>query len=266
MRHEWLMAVASLLATASPAYAEKEFCPDRPGKGDPACTLAAGRLQVETSLADWAHTQDAEETQDTILLNDALVRYGLTDATELRLGWTMMGVDRTRERGGGRAERATRAGDVVLGVRQSLHDAGEGRGLSIAVQPEVSLPAGRAPIGAGTWGAALVVPMQVDIDKDWTATLDTEVDAAPDEDGDGRHLAYSAVFDLLWNATERLQLGGEAFVQRDRDPEDHATLASLDAMAAYKIGDDSQVDFGAYAGLTRATPRIQLVLGLAHRF
>jgi hypothetical protein len=265
VRH-WIWAMMAMAATASPALAEREFCPDRPGKSDPACTLDPGTLQVETSLVDWSRSKDSEEIEDTILFNDALVRYGVTNSTEVRLGWTSVGTDRLRDRESGSIDRKTRVGDVTLGLRQGLKDAGDGPGVSISIQPEVTLPAGRAPIGAGTWGAGVIVPIEANLSKDWTLTLDPEVDAAPDQDGHGRHLAYSLVANLACDVTDALQIGGEAFVQRDRDPEEHATLASLDATAAYKIGKNSQVDFGTYAGLNHATPRIQLVLGVAHRF
>lgn len=265
MRTRWAVLAVVLAGAGTPAWAEKEFCPDRPGKSDPACTVDPGHVQLETSFADWSHERDSGETEDTILFNDALVRIGVGDSTELRLGWTSLGTDRTRDRQSGSVEHRTGTGDVSLGLRQNLRDGGDS-GPSFSLEPFVTLPAGRTPIGAGTWGAALEGAAQLPLARDWSLTLNPEIAAAPDEDGDGRHLNYSLVANVSWNVTDAFQLGGEAYVERDRDPEDHATLASLDATAAYRIGENSQVDVGAYAGLNSATPRMQLVLGVAHRF
>jgi hypothetical protein len=264
MRWAWWVLAVGLVATQ--AQARKDFCADRPGRSDATCTLDPGTFQVETSLTDWSHSRDTDEIENTTLVNDMLLRYGLTRSTELQLGWTMLGVDRTRDRADGTRERRTGTGDITLGVRQSLRDGGPGKGVSISLQPSVSLPSGRMPIGAGTWGAGLVMPAQIFFSKTWSLTLDPEVDAAPNQDGSGRHLAYAMVANLRWKATKTLQLAGETYVERDRDPMQHQTKASLDATAAYQIGKNSQVDLAAYAGLNAATARIQLLLGWAHRF
>lgn len=264
MRGRWLVAALGLWATQ--AQADKDFCADRPGKSSPTCTLDAGRVQGEASLIDWSHSRDNETIEDQTLIGDLLVRYGLTRSTELRAGWTSYGVDRTRDRASGMVDRRTGSGDVTLGVRQSLRDGGPSRGVAISVQPFVTLPVGRTPIGAGTWGAGVIVPAQAFLSKTWSITVDPEVDAAPDENGSGRHLAYAMVADLRWKATPSLQLAGETWVRRDDDPAGHETQASFDATAAYQLGKNAQIDVAAYAGLNQATPRWQLLLGLARRF
>jgi hypothetical protein len=266
MRWSWWVLAAGLVAAQAQAQTRKDFCADRPGRSDATCTLDAGTVQIETSLTDWSHSRDSDAIEDQILVNDMLLRAGLTRSTELQFGWTMLGVNRTRDRANGTLDRRTGTGDVTLGIRQSLRDGGPGKGMSISLQPSVSLPSGRTPIGAGTWGAGVVLPAQIFFSKTWSLTLDPEVDAAPNEDGSGRHLAYAMVANLRWKATKTLQIAGETYVERDRDPAAHETKASLDATAAYQIGKNSQVDVAAYAGLNAATARIQLLLGWAHRF
>ncbi len=264
MKGRWL--IAPLAIWASQAQAEKDFCADRPGKSNPTCTLDAGKVQAEASLIDWSHSRDSDTIEDETLVGDLLVRYGLTRSTELRAGFTSYGIDRTRDRHSGAIDRQTGSGDLTLGVRQSLRDGGPSRGAAISLQPFVTLPVGRTPIGAGTWGAGVIVPAQVFLSKAWSITVDPEVDVAPDEDGAGRHLAYAMVANLRWKATQSLQLAGETYVRRDDDPSGHETKASFDATAAYQLGKNAQIDVAAYAGLNPATPRWQLLLGVAQRF
>lgn len=264
MRIGW--ALAALLLTATQARAEKDFCADRPGKATPACTLDAGKVQVEASLTDWSRSRDDETVEDELLFGDLLVRFGLTDSTELRAGWSAFGVDRQRDRATGLVDRRRGTGDVTLGLRQSLREAEGDHGVAVSLLPFVSLPVGRTPVGAGTWGAGVVVPAQVTLSKDWSITVDPEVDAAPNESGAGRHLAYAMAAALSWNAAPALQLSGEGWVRRDQDPGAHETQASLDATAAYQLGKNAQIDLAAYKGLNHATPQWQLLLGVARRF
>jgi hypothetical protein len=263
MRSWPFAAVLAMLASAG--HAEREFCADRPGEATPACTLDPGTLQVEASLADWSHSRDAEDVEDQTLIGDTLIRYGVADHAELRLGWTAYGVDRTRDRAEGSVDHRHGTGDVSLGLRRNLKNP-DGDGLSIAVQPFVTLPMGHTPIGAGTWSAGILMPMVAELDDKWSLTADPEVDAAADEDEHGRHLAYSGALDLQRKLTDDLSLVAEGFVQRDDDPHGHQTLASANLLAAYQIGEDSQLDFSVYKGLNHQTPRVELIFGVVRRF
>lgn len=262
-----LIAAAAIALAGGAAHAEdRDFCPDRPGKGSPACTIDTGRLQIETSLIDYAHSRDADAVDDSYVTGDTLLRYGLGDHTEARLGWTAYGFDRSRDRASGMVDHAQGTGDVTLSLRQSLLHP-DNSGTAIAIQPSVTLPSGKSPIGAGTWSAGLLVPFGTDLSKDWRLSLDPEVDAAADGDGSGRHLAYSLVAGLSYTIDPAWQISAEAYGQRDDDPAGHQTLASLDLSAAYQLPDKNrQIDLSAYTGLTHATPRIELVLGVAQRF
>ncbi|WP_419825314.1 transporter [Sphingomonas sp.] len=260
----WPVA-AALVSFGSAAHAAREFCPDRPGESTPACTLDPGTLQVEAGLIDYAHTRTSDEVEDQTLVGDSLVRYGVADHAELRLGWTAYGVDRTRDRVDGSVDHRHGVGDVTLGLRRNLYDP-DGSGLSIAVQPFATLPTGHMPIGAGTWSAGILTPIVAELDDKWSLTVDPELDAAADEDEHGRHLAYSGVLDLQRKLTDDLSLVAEGFVQRDDDPQAHQTLASANLLAAYQVGKDSQVDVSLYKGLNRQTPRVELILGVVHRF
>jgi hypothetical protein len=258
-----VFAVVALVSGT--ADAAREFCPDRPGEGTPACTLDSGTLQAETSLVDYSHSRDADEIEDETLIGDTLLRYGIADHAEVQLGWTAYGFDRTKERADGSVDRRHGTGDVTLGFRRNIQNP-DGGGLSFAIQPFVTLPVGHTPISAGTWSAGALAPMVAELDKNWSLTLDPEIDAAADEDEHGRHLAYSGVVDLQRKLGEKLSVAAEGFVQRDDDPAGHEIRASANLLAAYQIGDDSQVDVSVYKGLNHQTPRVQLLLGVVRRF
>jgi len=65
-----------------------------------------------------------------------------------------------------------------------------------------------------------------------------------------------------------VNLGAELWVDVDDDPSGRVTKASFDLTAAWTPAalKDVQLDAGAYLGLNRKTPDLELVVGIAHRF
>ena len=73
------------LLIASPALADDDLrdpCAERPGLDTPACTVDPGHLQVELGVGDWTLDKQAGSRTDTILLGQALARYGVGTSTE----------------------------------------------------------------------------------------------------------------------------------------------------------------------------------------
>lgn len=258
-------ALAALLIAAPAAAQDKprDYCPARPGLGSPACTIDPGRVSVETSLADWTLDKQPGDRTDTILFGDTLVRIGLTDVIEAQLGWTPVGL--VRERSGGAVSRATRVGDATLGLKANLANP-DGSGLSVAVQPFVTLPLGRSPVGAGDWGAGVVLPVTYDLSKTVNVQVVPEVDAAVDADGRGRHLAASAVVGVGVQLSDKLTVEVEGQALRDDDPAGKTWQDSAAVSFAYKASDDLQFDVGGIAGLNRAAADIELLAGISRRF
>lgn len=261
------LVLASVLSlSAYPAHAqERDFCPSRPGLGTTPCTISPGRVAVETAIADWTLDEDDEERTDTVLIGDTLARIGLTDRVEAQVGWTPFGHVRTRDKLSGTVDRANRAGDVLVGLKANLHHP-DGKGLSFAVQPFATLPVGRTPVGMGDWGAGVVAPITYDLNDTFNLQFTGEADAAVDEDGDGRHLAYSGVAGLAAKLTEKLSATIEVQALRDDDPAEATTQAFASLSFGWLPSDDLQLDTGAVAGLNRDTPDVEIYIGISRRF
>lgn len=253
-------------AIVAPALAEeRDYCPSRPGLGTTPCTISPGKVAVETALADWTRDDDSDEREDTILFGDTQVRFGVTDTLELQAGWTPLGHVRTRDKLAGGVESADRVGDVYLGFKQNLASP-DGSGFSAAISSFATLPVGRMPVGAGDWGAGLLVPVTYDLSEALNLQFTPEIDAAVDQDGNGRHLAYSGVVGLGVKISKQLSTTVEVQLLRDRDPADRTTQALAGLSFGYMIGDDLQLDCGANAGLNRDTPDGEFYLGISRRF
>jgi hypothetical protein len=263
MRARRFALLFALLASFGSVAEAQQWCADRPGKATPACVVDPGMLQIETSLVDWSRTDEGASREDDLLFGDTLVKYGLSDAVELHAGFTSYEHDRTRT--GTVIDSAGGFGDVTLGGRWRAID-GQDAHPSLAIQPSITLPTSAAGIGQSTWSTQLVVPIDVPIDDHWSANLSPFAAAAANDSGAGRHAAYGGTVDASYAVSTAVSVGGELWAQRDDDPSGHRTQASADLFAAWQPGSHWQLDAAAYAGLTAATPDIELVFGVTRRF
>jgi hypothetical protein len=229
----WLLALPLTLAAIPAVAQDRDYCPARPGLGEPACTMAPGRVSLEIGAVSW----ERDDATDLTTIADTLVRIGVTDSSEVSIGWAPF----ISERSGG----VTRQGssDVTLAFKQNLHHP-DGGGFAIAIEPHLVLPVAGMPGGAGDWSAGVVIP----------------------EDRHGRHLALGEVVGLGVALSHHLSATGEVQIERDWDPSGHSTQAYAGLALALSLSDDLQLDSGAVAGLNAASSDVQLYAGIARRF
>lgn len=245
----------------------RDLCSDRPGLNTPACTVDPNHIQIEMGLGDWTLDRQADQRNDLVEAGDILLRYGVTPTTEIRFGWTAFGYSRSRDTMSGEIEKVSGIGDVTLGVKQNLRHPAEGKmGLAVALLPYVTLPTGHNEIGAGDWGAGLIIPTSYKISDVVSLELTPKIDAAVDEDGSGRHLAYGTAMGMQVHLTKTIRLTPELQITRDDDPQQHVTMSraalSFDIQPVKML----QIDLQAIAGLNDDTPDVELAFGVTRKF
>ena len=261
-----ILASAALgLGSAAQAEDLRDFCPDRPGLGTPPCTIDKGHFDVERGVADWTLDRTSDSRTDSIEAGQLLVRIGLADSLEAQIGWTAFGHVRSRDRATGAVDSASGVGDLSVALRQNLASP-DGSNFSLAVMPFATLPTGNAVLGAGDWTAGLLVPASYDLGGGVQLGLTAQVEAAADEDRDGRHLAYGAVAGLSLPLSDALGATFEIAGTRDKDPSGHSTEWLAGLSAGWLVRDDLQLDAGANIGLNAAAPDLQLYVGISRRF
>jgi hypothetical protein len=262
----YLIVALALGCVALPAAAqERDYCPARPGLGTPACTIAPGRVSLETGVADWTRDDTPGERSDTVLIGDTLVRIGVSDTVEAQIGWTPFGTVRTRDKVTGMVDKANGIGDVYVGLKANLKNP-DGSGFSVAVQPFAVLPVGGSAIGAGDWSAGLVVPMSFGLNDKINLQFSPEVDAATDGDGSGRHFAYSGTVGLGFSLSDAVGATVEVQAASDEDPAGPSTQVLGALSVAWMTSDDFQLDVGTNVGLNRDAPDVELYFGFSRRF
>ena len=257
-----LALVLGILAAPAARAAGTDFCVDRPGNDTPACTLAPGRLMIEVSAIDRTSYRDAGERSETTAIGDVLARVGLGGDTEAQLGFTAYGLLRERDTPSEEPVDRSGTGDLHLGMRHGL----TGSDGPAAVQAFVTLSTGSSAIGAGTWTAGFLLPLELDLSDEVSFAATPEVDAAADESGDGRHLAYGGSTSLSVALDPALSVSGEVTAFRDDDPSGASSTVSASQSIAWRAASDLQVDAQLSEGLNGSTPDLQLILGFARLF
>jgi hypothetical protein len=255
----------ALIAAPCPAAAElRDFCPDRPGLGTPACTIDRGHFAIELGALDWTMSRQGGVREDRFGAGETLVRYGLSDSLEVQLGW--QGAGYLRERASGRpASHRTGVGDITMAVRGNLRNP-DGSGLSVALMPFVTLPTGSGAIGETDWTAGVIVPVSYALSDKIQLGFTAEADAAADAQGSGHHLAYGGVAGLSAAVGTDLSATIEFAVQREAEPGAAGTALLTGFSLAWTLGEAVQLDGGANIGLDADSPDLELYVGLSKRF
>jgi hypothetical protein len=158
-------------------------------------------------------------------------------------------------------------GDVTLGIMQSISHPAEGKtGLAVALLLYATLPSGRCEVGAGDWGAGLIIPTSYKLSDDFSLEMAPEVDAAVDDSRSGRHLAYGSAFGVQAHLGKKLIVTPEVQFVRDRDPSEHPTMSRASVSLEYQPQKYTVVDLEGIAGLNRATPDIELAWSITRKF
>ncbi|MDB5684475.1 MAG: hypothetical protein JWM75_2173 [Sphingomonas bacterium] len=254
-------------AAAQPASSLRELCAERPGKDTPSCIVDAGHLLVETGLASVSRDRDGPMETLRSAFGEVLARLGVTDHSEVQLGFTPLGVVRIKDRSTGLQRTVHGPGDLTGAFKLNLRNP-DGSGTSAAIRAFVTAPTGRSEIGAGAWEGGVIIPLSFDLSERWSLTLDPEIDLLGDEDGHGHHVALAGVVSLSHDLGHGLGASAELWTSFERDPADHSTQGSFDLALAWtpesqpNLQFDTEVDLG----LTAATPGIEAALGISYRF
>jgi hypothetical protein len=261
--HRYVIA-AMLVCASGMAVAEDEpICAARPGKSTPACTVPAGRFQLETGLADWSLQRGGDERDSSLAIGETTFKYGLTDRSDIEIDVTPW--QRATNRVGAIHDRASGFGDVTVAYKHRL--TGSDAPVDVTALPFVKAPTAKRPLGNRKWEAGLLMPIGYSISRSPLGIgLTPELDWVADADGNGHHLAMVQVASLGWQVTDKLNLSGEIWGRWDWDPAGTTKQASVDGSVAYLVNNDLQLDAGVNIGLNRQTPDVELYLGIARQF
>lgn len=142
----------------------------------------------------------------------------------------------------------------------------DGSGFALALMPFATVPTGNSAIGAGDWGAGLLLPITRELPAGLQFGFTGSSEVTVDEDGVGHHLAHGAIVGLDVPLGETVEATFELSARRDRDPSGAATEWLGGMSVTWSPNELLQLDVGANPGLEDDSPDLQLYFGVAHRF
>ena len=258
-----LAAAALSFGPSATALAAEQapICTDRPTKANAICTVPAGTFQLESSVAGWTRITGGGAETDVFQLGSSVLKLGLSDRSDLQIGFTPYLRAQTKAAGG--TSSVSGFGEVIVRYKHRL--TGETSKVQVAVIPFFKLPTARRGIGNGKVEGGLAVPVSMAVGAA-TLTFGPEADLLADADGNGHHVALINLVNLAAPVAPRLTLVGELWTMTNFEPADTVTLASADAALAYAVSPAVQLDLGANLGLNKHTADAELYAGVSLRF
>ncbi len=138
--------------------------------------------------------------------------------------------------------------------------------MQVALLPFVKAATAERGIGNGKWEGGLIVPAQMPAGAA-TLTLVPQLNLLADALApNDRHIEFQGVANLAYPISAHTTLAVELWTSQNWDPADTVRQYSADAAVSYLLGDELQLDVGGNFGLNRATPDVQLYVGVSARF
>ena len=244
----------------------RSFCTDRPPKANLPCTVDAGHFQYEADLFNWTRAQTGGVTADLYLYANPTLKLGLTNRIDLEVNMAPSETSVTH----GPLGRATFSGASDLFLRAKFNLAGaEGGDFQAAAIPWVKAPTAAPGLGNGAVEGGLIAPVSFALNKDTTLLFDPEIDDLRNAGNLGRHANVQFLANVSRPLSSSLTGALELWGQANEDPTNRSLQASFDLTLSWIVWDklpNLQFDTGVFIGLTPATPKAQLFLGVSQRF
>lgn len=247
---------------AAAAAGPPALCTDRPSKATSACTVPKGMVQFETDLVNFTRNSDGGVRTDTLLYTSPLLKYGVTDATDLEASITPYETIRTHDSSGSSTIRGV--GDLTLRVKQRLTSSDAK--TQFALEPFIKIPTAKLGIGNRKVEDGLVGTGVFALPDGFSLTVSPEIDDLENANLDGHHAQLVGAVNVGKSLSSTLTASAELWTARNDDPSGHVDQYSADFAVAYLARPALQLDAGTNIGLNRATPDVQAYVGISTRF
>lgn len=216
---------------------------DRPGLADSSAVVGAQVWQIEAGL-ERDHAADGRSLSTPLLL-----RYGATKALEFRI------------EGDGYIHSDSGNGFAPLSIGAKYHFSDA---PSLGVIARVFVPSGTGAQRSRTTNGDLRLAADIDLSEKWS--INPNIGAASQDDGDGRFTAGLAALTLQYSFSDRANVFVDGALQ---SPERRGggTSVIADTGAAWIVGRDTQFDLSVGWGAHGSTaPNVFWSVGISRRF
>jgi hypothetical protein len=255
------IALLTVLTTSASWAEDRPICPDRPGRGTSACTLEAGRGQIELGLFDDSFQHRSGVTTDTGNAGSVLAKWGVSERMDVEAGMALYQEQRVHDTTG----TTTLGGIGDLFLHAKVNPLTSDGPFALVLDPFLKLPTASGGLGNGAVEGGLVLPMSYDLGSSWSLAMTPEADIQRNGSGGGYHANLVDVVGL-GRSFGAFTLGVEVWGSQNLDPAGTISQYSFDLDAAWLANNDTQLDGGINLGLNRATPDLEFYVGISRRF
>jgi hypothetical protein len=254
------------LFNPTPVDQMRPFCTDRPTKANVPCTVDAGHFQYESDVINWTYAHTDGETVNNYLIPNPTFKLGLTNTVDLELNIAPV----ETVSASGPLGKQSLTGVSNLFMRAKVNVAGpEGGDFQAAILPYLEVPTAKPGVGNKAVQAGVIAPMSFGLPQDFTLLFDPEIDILRNAENSGRHVNFQNLANVSHALSDSITGYIELWGQINNDPAGTTKQASLDLALSWLVWPDLpnlQFDIGANIGLTSATPKIQVYIGVSQRF
>ena len=254
------------LFNPTPSEHLREMDTDGPGTTESPYTVDAGHFQVELTLVSYTSDRESFDGEthrlDAWAIAPITLKVGLFNRLDAQLVLEphirvdeRVGTNRTTMRG---------FGDTSVRLKFNLWGNDGGR-TALAAMPYVKFPTSDEGIGNDRIEGGLILPVSVELPRDFWMGLTTRFDAVRDDDDDGYHAEFinSIAFgrSLVGNLFGYVEFYSAVSAERDAD-----WVGTFDTGLIYRLTDNLQLNTGVNIGVTRSADDWSPFAGVAWRF
>ncbi len=245
-------------ATAKPV-ALRELSTDRPDATESPFTVDAGRVQLELDAASFTRNRlDGVRTTEWVLA-PCNVRFGVTHEFEISVFLTPS-VDATERLRNGPKTTLRGVGDTTLRAKFNF-SGNEGGATALGLIADLKVPTAAKGLGNDEVEGALTFPVAFEVGAGWQGAAMTSVGI--------NHLGPRGYRPVWLNTITFARdlapdLGG--FVELTSSAGDGQHVATFNCGLTRALGPGTQLDVGAYIGISRTAPDLTLFAGVSRKF
>ena len=275
----------------------REFNTDRPNLATSPLTVDAGIFQIEADVVNYTRkgSDESGNTREKFLFASTTLRVGLTNNVEFRLLFQPYNLARTTFRGTGEVQQnagldilragsntntpttSRRPGEVQQNAGFDTLQAGfkiniygndtykKPGATAFGLLPFINIPTARYGLGSNSIEGGLASLFIYKISDTLDLEVQPELDIIKNGESSGYHVESFNVVSLDYQITKPLGTFFE-IATRFNNESRFGAIVTFDTGLLINIGNDTQLDIGAFIGLTRAADDINPFLGLSKRF
>jgi Putative MetA-pathway of phenol degradation len=252
----------------TPAGQMRAFTPERPAQAFSPYTVDAGHFQYESDFFNYTHTNYLGAGTLSYLAADPTIKLGLTNSIDFEVELNGYLNSSTHDNlTGSLISNGHGFGDTIFKIKFNVLG-NDGGTFALALIPFVKAPSAAPGLGNGVVEGGLIAPLQINLPRDYTLILQTELDALKNANDARRHanfvnlvcVSHDLPFiskDLSASVEFRSAVGTDAGTP---------AVYTFDLGLAYLILPNVQLDAGANLGLTKASPDMNVYTGISARF